>query len=132
MASNLDAVKSFNDQIRKFLLTIPDLVEDEVRAVALDGTSRIVQKTPVDTGRARANWTVSINGSFDYSISQWEGRDPVVEASAILGADMPAFPIIYIFNNVHYIGYLEDGWSRQAPVGMVAVTLAELEAKFGP
>lgn len=126
------AVALFNSQVQKFVLDIPDQVEDLVRTISLEAVSRITKKNPVDTGRSRANWITSLDGPFDYSISGWEGRDPVAEATAALGVKMPEFPVVTIFNNVHYVGYLEQGWSRQAPSGMVAVTLAELQAAFGP
>jgi len=32
----------------------------------------------------------------------------------------------YITNNVHYVKYLENGTSQQAPKGMVGVTLIEI------
>lgn len=58
--------------------------------------AKIVQRTPVATGRAQAGWQLSFN-----------------ENGAL------------ITNAVPYIWALEYGSSQQAPLGMVRVTLAE-------
>ncbi len=44
--------------------------------------------------------------------------------------DLGAFQIVYIANNVNYIIYLEDGTSKQAPEGMVAITMQELADEY--
>ena len=83
----------------------------------------IVLKTPVDTGRARANWMIS------------EGSPQV---ATVLGTQAPATPSpmdfkggsrIFITNSLPYIVPLEYGHSKQAPAGMVRVTLAEVQAQ---
>ena len=46
------------------------------------------------------------------------------------GAD-GKFPTITVQNNLPYIDRLENGYSKQAPAGMVSVTLAGLQARYG-
>jgi len=58
----------------------------------------VIQKTPVDTGRARAGWRYT--------------KDSKTEAT--------------VYNPVHYIVYLEHGHSKQAPHGMVRLTMQEI------
>jgi hypothetical protein len=67
--------------------------------VAREIQERVAARTPVDTGRARAGWEMSGAG-LSYSIS----------------------------NPVPYVTALEHGHSRQAPAGMVGITLAETPA----
>lgn len=113
------------------------------RKLALDMMSRIVLRTPVDTGRARGAWTCALN------------RDPSSKADRIDkggGAAMRDIKgavnmaslsdEIVLFNNVEYIGALENGglrgngprtvngYSIQAPQGMVSVTIADFEYYF--
>lgn len=98
-----------------------------VRGVALEGMGRIMRRTPVDTGRARANWNVAVGQidrsvneeSFDQSGAQQRGQ------GVILGS-FRAGDVLYITNSLEYVPALERGSSRQAPQGMVAVTAAEL------
>jgi hypothetical protein len=42
-------------------------------------------------------------------------------------ATVEGFPVIYLQNNMPYARRIEWGWSKQAPSGVMAMTLAELE-----
>lgn len=92
----------------------------------------VVTKTPVDTGQAKSNWFVTI-GSVGFEISTQIDRTGQVSISR--GNEVIAtylaredFPIISIHNSLPYINRLENGYSNQAPAGMVAVTIAEIQA----
>ena len=103
------------------------------KRVAVDLFRRIIEKTPVDTGRARASWNIAI-GAPDlrvmpegaYTGEQLSG----LKAATVLatyGADArKRLPPIYITNNLPYIVELEKGSSRQAPRGMMALSLMEV------
>ena len=54
------------------------------------------------------------------------GADTLAIGVAAIMADREPFATVWITNNVSYIQSLERGSSDQAPVGMVAVTAAEL------
>ena len=41
--------------------------------------------------------------------------------------DFKAGHVFYLVNNLPYIRRLEQGWSQQAPAGMVAVTVSEFQ-----
>lgn len=119
-------IAEFTDELR---LEIRRTVDDVVKAkklIALEALRRIIQKTPVDTGRARGNWQVSLELLAE---ENWS-KDPLSEGAAYL-SKLRDFEILYIFNNVEYVIYLEEGHSSQAPQGMVAITLQELEELFG-
>lgn len=104
--------------------------------------SSIVKKTPVDTGRARANWNISV-GSPDLSTTEETRKSPKPMKDMAGNLDDES---IFISNNLPYITTLEyggypnppkkdggktvNGYSRQAPEGMVGVTLANNEAIF--
>ncbi|WP_429820275.1 hypothetical protein [Ensifer sp. B1-9] len=51
----------------------------------------------------------------------------MAKGAAIIAAADP-FQAIFITNNLPYATALEAGHSKQAPIGMVAVTFAELES----
>ena len=104
--------------------------------------SSIVRKTPVDTGRARANWNISV-GHPDTSTTESTRKTPKSMSSL---PDPKGDESIFICNNLDYIEKLEyggypnppkkdggktiNGFSKQAPAGMVGVTLANNEAIF--
>ncbi len=115
-----------------------------VRFALLAG-GRMVMRTPYDTGRARASW----NASLDKANRKTERKrakfpqyaDPQNAlklfqeefASTLHGylARTGAKPPIYIVNRLRYVPFLERGTSKKAPQGMVRITLAEMESKFG-
>ena len=116
------------------------------KKISFTAFSRIVEKNPVADpsrwqhpvkgyvgGRSRGNWLLNVGISDrDYvrDVSgPHTGEAAITEALAKLEA-MDAYSVVYITNNVIYVLYLEDGWSKQAPSGMVAVTVEELRAMF--
>lgn len=115
---------------RALIAKIRDRADQLVRAVALEAHGRLMRKTPVDTGRARANWNVQVGGpdrSNDPSKS--ESDVPATEQagrSEILG-EFEAGRSVFLTNSLPYIPVLEDGHSDQAPNGMIKVTAKELE-----
>ena len=111
-----------------------------LRALALDFIRRVIEKTPVDFGRARAGWT-----SYALSLGrspriggQRSGRGLAKEASAeqAQGITEGSFKtkfsgvdqFIEIINGVSYIVFLEFGSSDQAPGGMMRITFREMMA----
>ena len=112
------------------------------KAYAFALYSSIVKKTPVDTGRARGNWQVTVGKpateEIDSNRKTPRGKDSIPEPT---GDES-----IFIANNVPYIVKLEyggypnppkkgngktvNGYSKQAPEGMVGLTLANNENIF--
>ena len=101
-----------------------------VRKVVLDLDARIVQRTPVDTGRAQNNWNIAVDNPDASTTEETEKNQQTVINKAKSKVDnLKAGKKVYITNNLPYIERLEDGYSKdQAPNGMVAVTLAEYPA----
>jgi hypothetical protein len=99
--------------------------------VATEALAKVQTKSPVDTGQFKSNWLVSV-GRLDPSTQEGAGSAFAAKSSAALSAYAAAegFPAIYLQNNLKYAGRLEDGYSRQAPSGMVALTVAELAAMW--
>jgi hypothetical protein len=108
------------------------------RKTALELHSRVVEKTPVDTGIARSNWQAGVSvapvGTVNVIDKGSLGSPPnSVNASAAKAA-INSFELgqtIYVVNNLPYIKVLEFGrdngtaGSIQAPNGMVRITVAE-------
>lgn len=112
---------SFSDDIRKFAKKTNKRIEDVMQASAISVFSSIVLRTPVDTGRARANWLYS----------QDEPRTDTTEKTKapIMSRQVKKGLNHIISNNLPYIEKLESGdGSAQAPNGMVKVTTTEFEA----
>ena len=95
------------------------------------GLDKLVDRSPVRSGQFKANWTVSI-GEPDAGVIEArdkDGAETKARGAAVLhGYPVGSFPPVYIQNNVSYASELEHGKSDQAPQGMLALTVVELNA----
>jgi len=109
---NLNAVNSRLREIGRDLA--PDMVSKLHRKIMFDVLGGVVKRTPVDSGRARGGWQVSI-GTPAVTQTQPEvgnvgdaaGRTVTVGSAKISG--IKPFTVSYINNNVSYIGVLDQG-----------------------
>lgn len=99
-----------------------------------DCYGRLVQRTPVDTGRARAGWHIE-GEENEWRPDLGEYEKAKGEAAAIISQEvlkleaLSKADVIYIMNNVEYILPLEAGWSRQSS-GFWALFLSELSSQL--
>ena len=104
-----------------------DLEEDvnaEVRAVGLNLLRGLIRLTPVDTGRAKGNWFVSIaNPNREISNDRRQATAFSDGAINIALARGRAYPTVTLSNNLPYIERLNDGYSMQAPKKFVETEL---------
>ena len=121
----------FEAALRRFAeCEIPVAVAEASRALALAVLEGLVARTPVRSGRARANWQASAGRPQTDVLEQTDkdGRATIIRCRAAIARAGP-FETIWIVNNLPYIGVLEQGTSRQAPRGMAAATLAAIAAR---
>ena len=93
--------------------------------------TRLVQRTPVDTGRARAGWHIESredewkppDGDYKSQISQRIAEE-IGKLPALTRADT-----IYVMSNIEYILPLEAGWSKQGS-GFWALFVEELKSQL--
>jgi hypothetical protein len=127
---------------------------DNLRGVYFAGLINIVQETPVDEGRARNNWFLSVSTpSSATTTSKAKGLGAIRQLRS-----MPKRVLnrkIYYTNNLPYVALLEyggypspvkkgsydkrkkkyeilsiNGFSKQAPNGWVRKTLIEMQNKI--
>lgn len=97
-----------------------------VRWVSLEMLRRIVMRSPVDTGRFRANWQVDLNTPpEEVTVDVDVDGQITVMAGELKLAGYELGGTVFIVNNLPYAIPLEEGHSKQAPAGMVGVTLTE-------
>ena len=123
------AVGSFEDDLRSFEGKTERKMTQIGRKVALELFKRVIYKTPVDTGRARSNWQVTIGTTASGTVEIDDKSGAATMGKAVADSrGLKAGDTIYLTNNLPYIRKLEEGWSRQAPAGMVALTVQEFAA----
>jgi hypothetical protein len=137
---------AFADDVAKFTAKTKATHDMVFKKIVFEVYSRVAQRTPVDTGRARAGWQVgsSITASSPLGPISKAGGPEVGRGGAVSLGKLPgmhfasalkglstvgsgAGAVAFIFNNVVYIVPLEYGHSKQAPAGMVRVTVAEFQ-----
>ena len=124
----------FADDLLKMADYFNGSFEKIIRKACIDLYRRIVERTPVDTGRAKASWQLATyhddyeRPDGEYSASDIQGF--INEQIDGLQIDIHEGGIVVIYNNLEYIEQLENGTSQQAPEGMVEVSLSEFEAHF--
>ena len=117
-------MSSFADQLRAFEAKTLDKMSRAARKVSLDAFSEVIRMSPVDTGRFRGNWQVAVGSMPSGTIEATDPSGNTVIAR-VQGATAGLNPgdVIYMVNNLPYAQRLEDGWSGQAPAGMVRLTV---------
>jgi len=122
---------TFNEQFDIAIDSMRETTNLEIRKIALDLLARIINISPVDTGRFRGNWTVSI-GAPDASpptdIPDREGGRTLSHGARVIDgyADAEGYPSIIIQNNLPYARALEFGHSAMASNGIVRLAAQEL------
>jgi len=126
------SLEQFNKEIDDFAQRlVPEEVVKLQKKLVLEALQRIVKKTPVDTGRARGNWQTTIGESAEAALIAIDKNGGATIAKGLAAiAELPPYSIVWISNNVNYIEFLEAGSSKQAPSGMVSLTVEELRSMF--
>ena len=126
--------KNFNKFVNRFIKQSGVSTDKAIRKIALDLLTRIVLKNPVDTGRSRAGWYVSMNGLNGPWVE--EGKDPkAISEGRAKGKFVSKLTgrkdkYVELINGVYYAIYLEYGSSKQSPAGMVRVSMKEMTGKL--
>jgi hypothetical protein len=114
-------------------VTVPESYSKLLREVALSMINKLVDKSPVDTGRFRCSWVAGVNradNSIPIFTSDTGGESSKARVLAAL-ANLKFGDSLYISNNLAYALMLEYGWSGQAPNGVAEISVMEVEAEFG-
>lgn len=119
---------SFAIDLEKFTEAVEKNHNTVMKKVSFDMAKKIIKRTPVDTGRAKANWHVELNNQKTFARDETDktGASTTAEVMARISKTKIG-DSVFITNNLPYIEALENGHSDQAPAGMVKVTIAEFK-----
>ncbi len=131
-----NALTEFTAAVTKFIDTTKIDHDKVVREVAFDLRDNVIvggefsPGTPVDTGFARANWWMDVNGSGTPPETKERVEGTSLDSTERLNdiglsiAGLKAGDVFGLNNGAEYIEDLEFGHSGQAPEGMVRVAVA--------
>ena len=111
--------------VKEFAKAIELPVATVTQRLALEVFTGVVKRTPVKKGRARSGWQLAI-GEIPTGNPPFSASPP--PTPSVQGIDGKRS--VFIVNNVSYVVFLEAGHSRQAPSGMVAVTMAGIQGRI--
>lgn len=133
-------MSTFSAQINAWIEKTKDDADKIVRYALMTLDGRLVNRSPVGDGtywqnpppkgyaggRFRGNWQVSIDspatGTKD--LTDKDGSATIAAHASVINV-AKAGQVQYLVNNLPYAKRIEQGWSRQAPVGLVALTVVE-------
>lgn len=97
-----------------------------LRKIVLDLNTKIVTKCPVDTGRLRASFQTTIGTPTTTAPPPGAYGPPSPPPARDYDGKSP----IFIASALPYAEAIENGHSNQAPTGMVAISVIELEEEL--
>ena len=101
-------------------------LETVARKSTLQLFTAVAKRSPVKSGRFRANWNVSATTpNISITDSTVQGRVNVEAAKALM---LPVGGVTFMSNGIVYASRLEYGHSKQAPNGMVRLSAQEFDA----
>jgi hypothetical protein len=138
---------TFTAQIGAFGVKTKKQMDFFVFTICTEIANGIILKTPVDTGRARANWLASTDKPKGGVTTRLDKSGQTAMNTARAAANNAAGRVFYLTNNLPYIRHLEyglygtppgsangpktiSGFSKQAPAGMVRITMNEVARHY--
>lgn len=131
---------TFEEQIKAFAEKTEKRAELVVRKILFDLYAKIDERSPVGDakywkspaptgyvgGRFRANWQYAFSSqpSEELNTTAYSATAEQIKTQIGTGQMLGTH---YLVNNVPYAGRIENGWSRQAPTGVVKVTAEEFQ-----
>lgn len=134
MASNIGGVVTFQKSISAWLDKVDKAVPEVVSGTVIRAANAVVDLSPVDTGRFKANWQITANSPAAQSLNDYDAtggdtkRYLARQAKAVAGS--VGTKVIYITNRLDYAADLEYGSSKQAPAGILGVVAVRLGRYF--
>lgn len=126
---------NFAKQVKAFAKKAEQSIEQTHKAVSIKLFSAIIKDSPVDSGRFRANWQTSNTTPASGTTSAT--NDPTAEVVSYVASISSS--VFTLSNNLPYAATIEyggypgsgpntvNGFSRQAPYGVVRVNAARFE-----
>jgi len=115
---------SFTAQLQAFTDVAIGNVEQVYRATAISLFTRVIRRTPVQSGRLRGNWQTDISSPAQGTLDR-TGASAAINETVVVCNRAELNQSIYFTNNLPYAVPIENGSSTQAPTGMLRVTVLE-------
>jgi len=110
-------------------------IDTVIRKSTIELFGSVIKMTPVDTGRAKGNWQCSIGSPITSETDRLDSAalgsaNGSVAFSEVTKTVKGTGHVVWLSNNVPYIQRLEYGSSKQAPSGMVRLSVQRFGSIF--
>lgn len=107
--------------------------DELTKRIAGEVLQKVVVASPVDTGAFRSNWRTSVS-DIDKTTSleslDRSGQGSIARGLATIQSRGGVGKLIYISNSLPYAEKLNNGWSMQAPLNFVELSLQSVLSKY--
>ena len=117
---------SFSGDLSAFRVNTGAMHERMVRGTEIQLFSAVIMDTPVDTGRLRGNWQISLD-TPKTGVTDIDDKSGALTVASVVSftATLKGGRLTYLANNLPYAERIEYGWSKvKAPEGMVRRNVA--------
>ncbi len=119
---------SFTAQLEQFQLEALAAIEQTFKDVVIQIGETIINITPVDTGRAKGSWVLTIGAPSTVSPERYDKEGTETIAALVAEANkLEPGQVAWIVSALPYSIPLEYGHSQKAPSGMIRVTVAKFQ-----
>lgn len=119
---------AFEIQIKQFVNKTIDQQNRITKGIVNSVIQSVVMESPVDTGKFVGDWLVGVDtvpsGTTDIYDTEKSGTVVHLQSQVPKEASGHVYTVV---NNSEYGWALENGWSLQAPSGMVEKTVIQFE-----
>ena len=132
----LQDAAAFSKSLMGMAVYIDGSVERIIRKTCIDFYRSLIETTPVDTGRAKGSWGMTIDRPEIHELADSKDGYTFNELSTVINTQISEFSVeaigneIVFYNNLKYIEDLERGTSDQAPHGMVSTSMVAFTQFF--
>lgn len=138
---------TFTVDLTRFTNERKEMIEDKIRSFVYNVSVRLVERSPVGQpgtwkvkkgfkgyvpGQFKANWQYGFGlmGSSSLTMVDPTGKVSTARVAAGVKSQDDVYGIHYLYNNLPYAMLLETGYSKQAPAGIVGLTMIEFEGSW--
>ena len=121
---------TWNNNPRNFTLQLLSEADDFTKKITGEMLQQVVVRSPVDTSAYRSNHRVSI-GSVDTSSDVNDtSNDAITKGIRTIQAGGGLGKIVHVSNSLPYALALENGHSKQAELGIYAISFRNVVNKY--
>jgi len=121
---------SFAESVTEFSKKTEKKIRQGHQLAIISLFSSVILRSPVDTGRFRANWIITADQPSKDTRMEFDKSGSYVINTVVKFMEDNKASTIYLANNLPYAERLENGWSQQAPYGMVRLSIASFDRMF--